>query len=90
MSHRVCYWDEVLQMQCERDSTPEEDAQRAADILAESTSVTRINAPILVALELLDEKTPRAVREALITGDNSRVVAIETEAAALRLQLVKA
>lgn len=47
------------------------------------------NAPILAALLDIDAQTPRAVREALITGDNSRVQALEDEAAALRLQLRK-
>ena len=32
MTFRVCYWDEVEGVQKERDSTPEEDAQREIDI----------------------------------------------------------
>lgn len=48
------------------------------------------NAPILAALEAIDRKTPRAVRESIQTGDTSRVIALEAEAASLRAQLVKA
>lgn len=47
------------------------------------------NVPILAALESIDRKTPRAVREALQSGDNSRVIALEAEAASLRAQLMK-
>lgn len=47
------------------------------------------NAMILTALEVIDRKTPRAVREALQSGDSSRVIALEEEAAFLRVQLVK-
>lgn len=32
MTFKVCYWDEVEGVQKERDSTPEEDTQRDADI----------------------------------------------------------
>lgn len=34
MTFKVCYWDEQDKVQRERDSTSEEDAQRAADIAA--------------------------------------------------------
>lgn len=34
MTYRICYWDEVEGVQKERDSTPEEDAQRELDIAA--------------------------------------------------------
>lgn len=34
MTYKVCYWDEVEKVQKERDSTPEEDAQREIDIAA--------------------------------------------------------
>jgi hypothetical protein len=85
---KVCYWDEVEGCQKERDCTPDEqaeiDARRAAGPTPES-----INAPILAALTLIDAKTPRAVREAIQTGDNSRVLALEADAATLRAQLVK-
>lgn len=50
---------------------------------------TGVNAPILAALEVIDAKTARAVREALVTGDKSRVQQLETDAGALRAQLVK-
>jgi len=36
MTYRICYWDAVSKSQKERDSTPAEDAQMAADILANS------------------------------------------------------
>lgn len=34
MTYKICYWDSELGEQAERDSTPEEDAQQAADIAA--------------------------------------------------------
>jgi hypothetical protein len=34
MTYKICYWDEVEKVQKERDSTPEEDAQREIDIAA--------------------------------------------------------
>lgn len=42
---------------------------------------------ILSALFDIDNATPRAVREAIITGNNSRVVSLETQAASLRNEL---
>lgn len=36
MTFKICYWDDTLKQQRERDSTPEEDAQRALDIAAAS------------------------------------------------------
>lgn len=52
-------------------------------------SLDAYNAPILAALQAIDAKTPRAMREALISGDTTRVQALEEEAAELRLQLRK-
>lgn len=46
---------------------------------------SQINAPILSQLDFLDAKSIRALRE----GDAVRIASIESEAAALRLQLVK-
>lgn len=46
----------------------------------------RINA-IKLALLNIDARTPRAMREAMLSGDNSRVQAMESEAAALRTEL---
>lgn len=43
------------------------------------------NAPILAALAAIDAKTIRPLRE----GDAARVAALDTEAAALRAQLMK-
>jgi hypothetical protein len=54
-----------------------------------SRGIDEINAPILAALAVIDAKTPRAVREAFVTGDNSRVIALENSAAELRAQLVR-
>lgn len=34
MTYKICYWDNVTKSQKERDSTPEEDTQRAIDIAA--------------------------------------------------------
>lgn len=56
---------------------------------APSQTATERNAQILSALEAIDRKTPRAVRESIQTGDSTRVIALETEAATLRAQLVK-
>lgn len=46
----------------------------------------RIN-QIKDALSAIDARTPRAMREALLTGDKSRVQALESEAATLRAEL---
>jgi hypothetical protein len=84
----VCYWDDEESCQKERPCTPEEqaeiDGRRAAGM-----TIEQHNAPLLVALLDIDARTPRAVREALITGDKSRVQALEVEATSLRLQLRK-
>ena len=81
---KVCYWDEEEGCQKERNCTPEEqeeiDARRAAGPSAEEH-----NAPILAALEAIDAKSVRPLRE----GNVQRVSALEAEAAALRAQLVK-
>lgn len=71
-----------------RPCTPEEQAEINERRTAGPT-VEDINEPILKALTLIDQKTPRAVREAIKTGDNSRVIALESEAAELRAKLVK-
>jgi hypothetical protein len=85
MTHQICYWDEKLQMQCVRDSTPAEDWQRDIDIVAADSSIERHNAPILAALDALDAKSIRPLRE----GDAVRVAALEQQAAELRAQLRK-
>ena len=81
---KVCYWDEKEGCQKERDCTPEEqadiDARRAA-----GPNASAINAPILAALEAIDLKTIRPLRE----GDSVRVAALAADAAVLRAQLVK-
>ncbi len=85
---KTAYWDNDLKQMVLRDCTPEEEAEidmrRAA-----GPSLEIVNAPILNALEVIDGKTSRAVREAIKTGDNSRVLALENEAVALRAKLVK-
>ena len=59
--HKICYWDDAAQEQRERDSTPEEDAQRDADIAAATVpvvpqSVTRRQArQALLLAGLLDQ-----------------------------------
>lgn len=37
MTHKICEWDPIDKVQRERDSTPEEDAQREIDIAAANT-----------------------------------------------------
>lgn len=85
----TCYYDKESRSMKTRPCTPQEqqdiDAARAA-----GPGIDQLNAPIMAALQAIDSKTPRAVREALITGDKSRVQALEAEAAQLRAQLVKA
>lgn len=84
----IVYWDSEEGCQKERECTETEqaeiDARRAIGVLVDAS-----NAPILAALQAIDAKTPRAVREALISGDITRVQALEEEAAELRLQLRK-
>lgn len=41
MKHTICYWDSDAQEQRERESTPEEDAQREIDIAAAIAGNTR-------------------------------------------------
>lgn len=85
----IDYWDSESGCQKQRFATLEEQAE----IDARRFSIFSIevqNAPILAALADIDKKTPRAVREAFLTGDNSRVLALENEAVVLRAQLVKA
>lgn len=48
-------------------------------------SVEQFNAPILAALASIDAKSIRALRE----GDAARIASLESQAAALRLQLRK-
>ena len=52
----------------------------------DTAKTDRIN-EIKLALASIDARTPRAMREALLTGDNSRVQALESEATALRAEL---
>lgn len=52
---------------------------------AAPVDVAAHNAPILTALEVIDAKSIRPLRE----GDTARVTALEVQAAALRLQLKK-
>ena len=47
MAYRICYWDEVEGAQKERDSTPEEDAQRDKDI-AEYLAAPQVSPQITV------------------------------------------
>lgn len=49
---KVCYWDEVTRTQKERDMTPEEEAQRQADIAAASIpTVAQYTAAIQAMLD---------------------------------------
>jgi hypothetical protein len=84
MSFEITYWD--AQGQRTRLSTPEEDAQREADITAaQQQAVKDANAAIIAQLEAIDQKSIRPMRE----GDTSRVQFLAAQAAALRAQLVK-
>lgn len=84
MEYNTVYWDSVENCQKERPCNAEEiaeiEAMRNAPI-----SVDDFNAPILQALETIDKKSIRALRE----GDQSRIISLETEAVALRSKLKK-
>lgn len=66
MTFKICYWDEKEGRQKMRDSTPEEDAQRAADIAAAASQPVAQSIPMLnLQLALIDDgKLARA--EAII------------------------
>lgn len=53
--HKICYWDDVAREQMERDSTPEEDAQREADIGAAAAPTIPQRVPMLNAHLVLIE-----------------------------------
>lgn len=56
MTFKICYWDEKEGLQKMRDSTPDEDAQRAADIQAASVQLTPQSIPMLnLQLALIDD-----------------------------------
>lgn len=80
----TCYYDNASGKMKTRPCTPEEQAEIDA-ARAAGPSATEINAPILAALEAIDAKSVRPLRE----GDAVRVAALETEAEALRARLVK-
>jgi len=91
MTHKICYWDESLLEQRERDSTPEEDAQRELDIQSLSAKQAKslptkdeINAVIYDQLLKIDLKSIRPLRE----GDQVRIDDLKAQAATLRAQLV--
>jgi HEAT repeat protein len=64
MTFQIAYWDDELQQQMTRDSTPEEDAQRDADIAAAAKvavpeEITRRQALQALAIKgLLDKVQP--------------------------------
>lgn len=79
------YWNEKTGKMESRPCTADE----LAALDAQKPPAAAINAPILAALASIDAKTARAIREAVQTGDNTRVLSLEAEAATLRAQLVK-
>jgi len=62
-----------------------DDRSKITELPPAVPSKNQINAPILAQLEALDAKSIRPLRE----GDSVRVTALEQQAAALRLQLIK-
>lgn len=56
-------------------------------VLQPQLSPEQLRRQLLEKLQEIDRKTPRAVREALLTGNNTRVEQLELEAEALRSQL---
>lgn len=82
--YEVDYWDEVAGEQKKRPATAEETAEINARRAA-GPSAAEHNAPILKALEQIDLRTIRALRE----GDQVRIAALDAEAAQLRSQLRK-
>lgn len=92
----IDYWDAEEGKQLRRPCTPEEqaeiDARRAMAAAANTAAAQRVedeierhNAAILTALERIDARSIRPLRE----GNAARVAALEAEAAALRLQFRK-
>ena len=49
----------------------------------------QLNAPIYAQLAAIDAKKIRAISEAILTQDTSKLAALEDEASKLRLQLAK-
>jgi len=83
MTHKICFWDVEKSEQGERDSTPEEDAQRELDLQRVNPHSAH-NERILSLLRQVDAKSIRALRE----GDSARITTLEEEAADLRSQLL--
>ena len=74
------------------------DAPKYADLIAKvraglkpppPKTPEQISAKILAQIVALEATQPRAIREAVLTGDTSRLAAIDAEIAALRKQLPK-
>lgn len=78
---KICYWDEKEGCQKDRDATPEEQTE----IDSRKLSSADINRPIIAQLERIDAKSIRALRE----GNQDRINSLESEASALRSQLIK-
>jgi hypothetical protein len=82
----IDYWDSQAKCQKARPATADEIAEiNARKANKAIQDAMRHNAEILAKLEQIDRKSIRALRE----GDSQRIHALESEAAALRLQLVK-
>lgn len=88
MTYKICYWDEVAGEQRERDSTPEEDAQRDLDLVSASAPPPIVAVPMLnLQLILIDDGKLAAV-EGIIAGmagdDGARARAYWTKALTAR------
>lgn len=86
MPYMICYWDSEDECQKERVATPAEEAE-IEKLKSKASLITpeNNNPPILAQLQLIDLKSIRALRE----GDTQRIADLESQAAALRLQLMK-
>ncbi len=67
MTYRICYWDDEEGIQKERDSTPEEDAQRELDIQAAENSFPKV-VTVLQGMLALDKAGMSAAYEAWSTS----------------------
>lgn len=81
---KTCYYDSETCEMKERACTPEEQAYINAE-RAKVLSSEIVNAPILSALDAIDRKSIRALRE----GNSVRIAELESQASELRLQLKK-
>lgn len=65
------------------------DGDTMPDVGTRPYTPAELNAPILAQLAEIDDKKTRAMTDALLNNDKTRLAALEAEAATLRGQLVK-